>query len=147
MLFDHCAECRRCCHTEQGQAPLEITLTASESKRLGEFCLDGNCQYLGNSGCTLGEQKPFSCSLYPLSYNPKSRSFSFDTECPLMDTYFGQLSTPGSDASEHLARMTNKVEKLEKQDPNFLQTNYEIDVDYFDLKKLPTKPLNWSFQK
>ncbi len=147
MLFDHCAECRRCCNTEQGQAPLEITLTATENVRIGEFCVDGNCQYLGNEGCTLGPQKPFSCTLYPLSYNPKSRHFSFDTECPLMPTYFEQLASPKSEASKHLAQVTKEIQKLEKTDPEFLQTNHEIDIDYFDLKKLPTKPLTRSAPK
>jgi len=147
VLFDHCAQCRRCCNTEQGQAPLEITLTASESKTLGQFCLDGDCKYLGTQGCTLGEEKPFSCSLYPLSYNPKSRRFSFDTECPLLDTYFEQLSSPKSEASQHLAQMTQKVQELELKDPAFLRTNFEIDLDYFELKQLPTKPLSRSVQK
>jgi uncharacterized protein YjbK len=36
---------------------------------------------------------------------------------------------------------------LEKLDPEFLQTNYEIDIDYFDLKKLPKKPLTRSASK
>ncbi len=147
MLFDHCAECRRCCNTEQGQAPLEITLTATEADQIGEFCLDGNCQYLGDKGCTLGSKKPFSCTLYPLSYNPKSRSFSFDTECPLMPEYFEQLSNPASEASQHLDLVAKQIQKLEKIDPEFLQTNYEIDIDYFDLKKLPTKPLTRSASK
>jgi uncharacterized protein YjbK len=31
--------------------------------------------------------------------------------------------------------------KLEKKDPAFLQQNFTIDVDYFDLKKLPHPPL------
>jgi Fe-S-cluster containining protein len=147
VLFDHCAECRRCCNTEQGQAPLEITLTASETKLLGQFCLDGDCQYLGSQGCTLGDKKPFSCSLYPLSYNPQSRTFSFDTECPLLDTYFEQLSAPDSEASLHLTQMTKKVKELEQKDPSFLQANYEIDLDYFELQQLPTKPLSRSVQK
>ena len=147
MLFDHCAECKRCCNTEQGQAPLELTLTASENDNLGQFCVDGDCQYLGSKGCTLGAKKPFSCTLYPLSYNPKSRRFSFDTECPLMPIYFEQLSTPGSEASEHLAHVSSQIQKLEKVDPEFLQANYEIDIDYFDLKKLPTKPLTRSASK
>ena len=147
MLFDHCAECQRCCNTERGEAPLEITLTATESKRLGEFCVDGNCQYLGNKGCTLGDKKPFSCTLYPLSFNPKSRSFSFDTECPLMPVYFEQLKSPKSEASLHLAQVAAQIQKLERADPEFLQTNYEIDVDYFDLKKLPKNPLTRSVPK
>jgi Fe-S-cluster containining protein len=147
VLFDHCAVCQRCCNTEQGQPPLEITLTRSETKRLGQFCVDGDCTYLAQSGCTLGDKKPLSCSLYPLSFNPKSRQFSFDTECPLMDTYFKQLSDPSSEASSHLSKMTQKIQKLEKQDPAFLQANYEVDIDYFDLKKLPAQSRSRSVQE
>jgi hypothetical protein len=95
----------------------------------------------------MGQDKPFSCTLYPLSYNPNSRSFSFDTECPLMPVYFEQLSSPSSEASLHLAQVSKQIEKLEKLDPEFLQTNYEIDIDYFDLKKLPKKPLTRSASK
>lgn len=144
MLFDHCAQCQRCCHTEQGQPPLEITLTKNETAVLGPFCLDGNCQYLGTTGCTLDDKKPLSCSLYPLSYNPQSRQFSFDTECPLMATYFEQLTQPGSEALRHLSKMTDKMQELERVDPEFLQLNHEIDIDYFDLKEIPIKPLTRS---
>jgi hypothetical protein len=31
---------------------------------------------------------------------------------------------------------------LEKSDPGFLENNFEIDSDYFDLKKLPIAPLH-----
>ena len=64
-----------------------------------------------------------------------------------MPIYFEQLSTPGSEASEHLAHVSSQIQKLEKVDPEFLQANYEIDIDYFDLKKLPTKPLTRSASK
>jgi uncharacterized protein YjbK len=64
-----------------------------------------------------------------------------------MPVYFEQLSSPSSEASLHLAQVSKQIEKLEKLDPEFLQTNYEIDIDYFDLKKLPKKPLTRSASK
>jgi hypothetical protein len=64
-----------------------------------------------------------------------------------MPTYFEQLSSPNSEASKHLAGMRQEIEKLENSDPSFLRTNYEIDVDYFDLKPLPTNPLTRSASK
>ena len=64
-----------------------------------------------------------------------------------MPEYFEQLSNPASEASQHLDLVAKQIQKLEKIDPEFLQTNYEIDIDYFDLKKLPTKPLTRSASK
>jgi len=64
-----------------------------------------------------------------------------------MPIYFEQLGDPASEASEHLAQVSKQIQKLEATDPEFLQTNYEIDIDYFELKKLPTKPLTRSASK
>ncbi len=138
MLFDHCAVCRQCCTIEEGYPPLEITLTAREEKRYGSLCVETNCTNLGPQGCTLGDEKPFSCSLYPLSYDPESDRFSFDRDCPLKETYFAQLDDPESDASRHLSEMSGQIEKLKKTDPKFLFTNRSVDVDYFDLQELPS---------
>jgi Fe-S-cluster containining protein len=141
LLFDHCAECRRCCNVDAGHPPLEITLTTSEKKSLGSVCIEGDCEHLGSTGCVIGKTKPFSCQLYPLAYNPKNRNFYFDTECPLMPQYVKQLKDSASEASRHLAAMSKTIVKLEKSDPTFLQDNYEVDSDYFDLKRLTHKPL------
>jgi Fe-S-cluster containining protein len=84
MPFDHCAECRRCCFVEAGYPALEITLTKKEKKDLGSVCIETNCVHLGPVGCTLGERKPFSCTLYPLAYNPTRREIYYDTDCPVM---------------------------------------------------------------
>jgi Fe-S-cluster containining protein len=137
VLFDQCAECQRCCRVDPGFPSLEISLTHQESKRLGSVCIDETCQHLGNKGCTMGEDKPFSCRLYPLSYNPKSKNFWYDVECPLMPQYIAQLKDAASEASAHLSFVMQEIQQLSKIDPDFLATNYEIDVDYFELKKLP----------
>jgi hypothetical protein len=137
MLFDHCAQCRLCCHIEPGYPPLEVTLSKEEKRRHGGICIESNCKNLSSTGCTLGDDKPFSCKLYPLSYNPRSRSFYYDLSCPLMPEYIDQLSETDSDASLHLAEMTAAVVRLEKNDPKFLKNNYAVDVDYFDLAELP----------
>jgi len=140
MLFDHCAECQRCCNVDSGYPPLEITLTQREEKRLGSICIQIKCDYLGNQGCTLGDDKPFGCTLYPLSYNPQKQNFYFDADCPLMDVYIQSLADSQSEASAHLAKVSAGVAKLEKTDPVFLQQNFEVDKAYFDLKKItPTK--------
>ena len=137
MLFDHCAQCQRCCNVEAGYPPLEITLTAKEQKKLGSVCIETRCTHLGPTGCSMGEDKPFGCTLYPLSYNPNNKSFYFDTDCPLMDDYFIGLSDAQSDASAHLNKVHESIIQLEKADPAFLQLNHEVDVAYFDLKRIP----------
>jgi hypothetical protein len=141
MLFEYCAECRRCCNVEEGHPPLEVTLTDTERKRHGSICIEDKCTHLGNEGCTLGSDKPFSCSLYPLSFNPHAREFYFDTECPLHETYVGQLADKGSEASAHLASITDHILKLEKTNSDFLVENHAVDIDYFDLIKLPHQAL------
>ena len=141
MLFEYCAECRRCCNVDEGHPALEVTLTTSEQKKFGSICIERNCTHLGDQGCTLGHEKPFSCSLYPLSFNPKSRTFSYDSECPLMPTYVGQLKDEASEASLHLEAITQEILKLETSDPNFLMENHAVDIDYFELIKLSHKAL------
>jgi Fe-S-cluster containining protein len=140
MLFDHCAQCQRCCHVDEDYPPLEVTLTRQEKKIYGSVCIETRCDHLGPVGCNLGEAKPVSCKLYPLSYEPQSRSFHFDVECPLMPAYFAQLDNPASEASLHLATMAHLIQGLEKSDQAFLATNHAIDADYFELEALPVRP-------
>ena len=139
MLFDHCAACQRCCVVDPGSPPLEVTLTASETSRLGSVCIEQQCTHLGPQGCTMGDDKPFGCKLYPLSYNPKNKSFYFDTDCPLMDPYIASLDDESSDASMHLKGAQQVILRLEKTDPDFLKKNHAIDQAYFDLKKITPK--------
>jgi hypothetical protein len=87
----------------------------------------------------MGEAKPFACSLYPLSFNPQSRRFLFDGECPIMPTYIEQLRDEKSEASRHLKAIKKEVVRLEKLDPDFLAKNHDVDIDYFDLIELPLK--------
>jgi len=136
MLFDHCAQCQRCCHVDPGFPPLEVTLTRQEKKGLGSVCIENDCSHLGSAGCTLGDAKPLSCKLYPLAFNPKSKTFFFDTDCPLMPTYQSQLHDPASEASGHLRHMSETVAALATSDPQFLRANYRIDSYYFDLAPL-----------
>ena len=139
MLFDHCAACQRCCVVDPGHPPLEVTLTATETTKVGSVCIETSCEHLGSSGCTMGDDKPFACRLYPLSYNPASRRFFFDSECPVMTTYIEQLPEKDSEASRHLNSIKTEILKLEKSDLDFLTRNHEVDTDYFDLIKLPLK--------
>jgi hypothetical protein len=139
VLFDQCAQCQRCCRVDPGYPSLEISLTQAEANKLGSVCIERSCQHLGNKGCELGSDKPFSCQLYPLSYNPQRDAFWYDTECPLMPAYVKQLKDPSSEASLHLDQMKSTIDQLIETDAEFLATNFEIDVDYFELKKLPMK--------
>lgn len=141
MLFDYCAECRRCCNVDSGEPSLEITLTAEERNRFGHICIERKCQHLGATGCTLEDAKPFSCKLYPLAYDPDRGDFYYDIECPLMPTYMSQLGDSQSEASTHLAAVRKEVLALEKYDPAFLKDNFLVDADYFELRRLTGRPL------
>ena len=136
MLFDHCAKCQRCCHVDPGFPPLEVTLTKQEKKGLGSVCIENSCEHLGDAGCTLGDAKPLSCKLYPLAFNPKTKAFFFDIDCPLMPMYESQLQDPDSEASNHLRQMSEAVKGLSESDPQFLTANYRVDSYYFDLAPL-----------
>lgn len=137
MPFEHCSECKRCCNVDPGYAPLEITLTAKETKTYHSICIERHCQYLGKQGCTLGEAKPFSCKMYPLVYRPATQEFLYDTECPVMPKYIGQLKTAGSQANQHLAFIQKEIKALSQNDEDFLERNFGIDEQYFETKKLP----------
>ena len=95
----------------------------------------------------MGEDKPFACSLYPLSFDPSRRQFMYDTECPLMPTYIRQLKQVGSEAQAHFSLVQSAILGLESKDPAFLRRNFSIDADYFDLKKLPHTSLPKEAQK
>ena len=120
-----------------GFPALEITLTTQEQHKLGSVCVETNCPHLGDKGCTLGPDKPFSCYLYPLVYNPGKKTYHYDTDCPVMPTYIKQLKVPGSEAQDHFKGIQSSIAQLELQDPQFLSNNFEIDRNYFEIKKLP----------
>ena len=136
MLFDYCSQCQSCCRVEQGYPELEITLSHSERRRVGRLCIETSCDYLGPTGCTLGDDKPFGCQLYPLSYDPKTKHFFFDAACPLMPVYRQQLTDPHSEASAHLSKMTTVIQQFAVDEPSFLRRNFQVDADYFDIEPL-----------
>lgn len=121
MPFNRCAECQRCCTVDPGYPDLEITLTATEKKKFGKLCVQGDCEHLGDSGCVLADDKPFSCKLYPLSFNPTTGDLSFDVECPLMPQYIDELQHPQSVASQHLNSMVRELNHLTQTDMAFLK--------------------------
>jgi Fe-S-cluster containining protein len=118
---------------------LEITLTQHESIRHQHLCIEDRCQHLGNQGCTLGDDKPLSCKLYPLSYDHQSDQYYFDAACPLLPEYTRQLQDPQSDASAHLHEMNRQLTQLAAVDSDFLKRNHAIDLDFFELVPV-TKP-------
>ena len=139
MLFDHCAVCQSCCRIDPGYPSLEITLTANEEDKFQSICIENRCPHLGPNGCREGNDKPFGCFLYPLSFNPLTNSFMFDSECPLKPTYFAQLDDPASEASAHLKMARKQITELKKNDQAFLLKNHSVDITHFDLVTLPKK--------
>lgn len=136
MLFDHCAKCQSCCNVDSGFGTLEITLTQKETKVFRHLCIEDRCEYLGEKGCTLGDSKPLSCKLYPLSFDPQVKKYYFDAACPLLPEYKRQLKDSDSDASKHFREMNTLIEEMAVVDPKFLSRNHEIDLDFFELVPL-----------
>lgn len=136
MLFDHCQECRKCCHVEPGYPPLEIPLRQAERKQLGRIQVKTTCRFLGNGGCDLGQDKPYACYQYPLSFDPHTLRFYFDADCPLYDRYQQQLRHKGSEALAHLNKVVETIAQMMGTDRRFLQRNHELDADYFELLPL-----------
>ena len=139
MLFDHCAECQSCCRIDAGFPPLEITLSKVEKLGMGSLCISTTCEFLGAAGCTLGDDKPFGCQLYPLAYNPDTQEFFFDAACPLMPEYQQQLDDFNSEASHHLSSMIAGIAQLSKNERAFLRRNFRVDSEYFDIRPLKSK--------
>jgi Fe-S-cluster containining protein len=138
LLFDHCAECQSCCNVDAGYGSLEITLTKDETTKLKHLCIEDRCTHLGAQGCKLGDSKPLSCKLYPLSFDPQAHSYYFDAACPLLPEYKRQLKQPDSDAALHLKEMNRLLLALSQTDAAFLKQNHAIDRDFFDLTPLAT---------
>ena len=138
MLFDHCAECQSCCNVDAGYGSLEITLTQNETSVLKHLCIEDQCTHLGPRGCKLGDSKPLSCKLYPLSFDHKAKQYYFDAACPLLPEYKRQLKNPDSDAAHHLKQMNHLLTALSETDEDFLKRNHEVDLDFFELTPLKT---------
>jgi Fe-S-cluster containining protein len=136
LLFDHCAKCQSCCNVDAGFGTLEITLTQQETKVFRHLCIEDQCEHLGDKGCSLGDRKPLSCQLYPLSFDPQLKKYYFDAACPLLPEYKRQLKDSGSDASNHFREMNTRIEEMAVIDPKFLSRNHEIDLDFFELVPL-----------
>jgi hypothetical protein len=74
-----------------------------------------------------------------LAYKPSNRGFYYDAECPLMNDYIAQLADPQSEASTHLAQMSQQIRELEKSDAEFVDRNFAVDKHYFKLRRLAPK--------
>jgi Fe-S-cluster containining protein len=138
LLFDHCAECQSCCNVDAGYGTLEITLTRTETAVHQRLCIEEKCTHLGEQGCKLGDDKPLSCKLYPLSFDPKAMKYYFDKACPLLPEYKRQLKNPDSDAALHMKKMNHLLEQLIHTDADFLKRNHQIDLDFFELAPIAT---------
>jgi Fe-S-cluster containining protein len=138
LLFDHCAECQSCCHVDAGYGSLEITLTQTEAAVHQQLCIEDKCTHLGAQGCQLGDDKPLSCKLYPLSFDHEAKKYYFDAACPLLPEYKRQLKNPDSDAAQHMKKMDHLLMQLMDTDTDFLKRNREIDLDFFELMPLAT---------
>lgn len=138
MPFDFCKHCQKCCHVDEGFPTLEIPLLAAEKKCWQKLEISTACRFLGEGGCTLGVAKPFACQQYPVSFDPKLRRFFFDADCHLYDQYQEDLLVDNSEAHRHLDGVIRTINALAQEEPKFLETNFALDADYFELLPLKT---------
>ena len=138
MPFDHCKQCKKCCHLEPGYPALEIPLLPAEALQWNQLVIEDRCRFLKSQGCSLGATKPLACEQYPLVYDPGSDRYFFDADCPLYETYQKELSISGSEAEQHFKRIDQRLQSIKREKPEFLQHNFELDVDYFELLPLAT---------
>jgi len=134
--FDHCKVCRKCCHVNPGYPALEIPLLPPGKKRWHRLVIESQCQFLAHAGCKLGQEKPFACEQYPLSFDPVEDRYYFDADCPLYEQYQHDLRVDGSEAQRHFLRVDKRLQQLKKKNPDFLKHNFELDADYFELLEL-----------
>lgn len=116
-FFERCKQCRACCRTSDrfvhiyvcGHEERLIERLASEGKDTKEILVQvaSSCPFLCDTGCMLGDIKPFQCRLYPLLFL-RDGSLGVDPECTYSEEYLAQLSDPPSEAWQHYAAM--KVE-------------------------------------
>lgn len=142
-LFDRCAECRQCCrsidsflhiHVFSQEPELQYKLAASGLDTTKIVIAPGHlCSYLGPSGCTLGDVKPFHCRFYPLFLLPGD-AIGIDSDCSCCKEYMSQLDDPFSDASRHLKYSKNEIAKLSENEKAALceWSRYACDVEVID---------------
>jgi len=142
-LFDRCADCRQCCKSIDSFLHIHIFSQELELKHwLADSGLDttkiviapGNvCSFLGPSGCSLGDLKPFHCRFYPL-FLLQGDVIGIDSGCSCSKEYMSQLSDPSSDASCHLSYSKNMIAKLPENEKATLceWSRYACDVDVID---------------
>ncbi len=88
-----------------------------------------SCRFINESGCTLGDTKPFQCRLYPLLFLYDG-SLGVDPACTYSGEYLSQLSDPGSDARSHFEAMKKEAKDLTKKEKLALAdwSRYVCDV-------------------
>ncbi|MCF7861177.1 hypothetical protein K9M79_02940 [Candidatus Woesearchaeota archaeon] len=85
--FKKCKECKECCNTHNG-GRLIVPLTNREQVRFKrkELVVNGDCEFLGEKGCTLDDKsKPVICHLFPLV--PYKRELVVSECCPLAEGF------------------------------------------------------------
>ncbi len=94
-------EYRGCSHldyADQGNDPMwrQYVFRADGSRRVLKRLADGNCLFLGASGCSLPlTARPLVCRLYPHLYSAGGIAVEWDGECPAARTKAGPLLEKG----------------------------------------------------
>jgi Fe-S-cluster containining protein len=92
-----------------------------------------SCRFIDESGCTLGNAKPFQCRLYPLLFLFDG-SLGIDPACTYSGEYLSQLPDPQSDARRHFEEMKKEASMLNEKEKLALADWSRFVCDVVDLK-------------
>ncbi len=92
-----------------------------------------SCRFLSDSGCTLGDMKPFQCRLYPILFLGDG-SLGIDPACASSGEYISQLKDPASDARRHFKAVKKEASLLDDDEKRALAdwSRYVCDVITLD---------------
>lgn len=128
-FFERCKQCKACCRTSDrfvhiyicGHEKRLIDLLMSQCGDIKEILVPyaASCPFLSDSGCKLGEIKPFQCRLYPLLFL-EDGSLGVDPACTYSGEYMSQLSDPASEARVHFEAMKAEASHLSDKEKSLL---------------------------
>lgn len=128
-FFERCRVCKACCRTSDrfvhiyvcGHEKRLMGLLASQGRDTKEILVPyaASCPYLNDSGCTLGDIKPFQCRLYPMLVL-RDGTLGVDPACTYSGEYMAQLKDASSEAWQHYSAMKKEAALLSKEEKALL---------------------------
>ena len=138
-FFERCKQCRACCRTSDrfvhiyvcGHEKRLIDHLASMGRDTKDITVSygSSCPFLTETGCSLGDMKPYQCRMYPILVLPDG-ALGVDPACTFSEEYLTQLQTACSDAWLHFDAMEKEALQLSDKEKTLLAewSRYVCDV-------------------